>query len=94
MNDLWQRFVEALRENLAPPLNRFFSPLDDFLGGLSPEVGRWCAAALLASAGVWVLFLKRDYIFLGAPDRHWWRDLRIWTLVALAPYICIYLFMF
>ena len=42
----------------------------------------------LASLG---FFFARGYIYLDAPDRHWWRDLRFWAVVVLAleaiPYL-------
>lgn len=94
MNDLWDSYLQALRDHVAPPLKSLFAPLDTFLGGLTTDVGRWCAAALLITAGIAVLFVRRDYVYLGAPDRHRWRDLRIWTLFALAPYVFIYLRLF
>lgn len=79
---------------LVPPLNSLFGPLDRFLSGLSTDSGRYCAVALFAIAAAWVLTLKRDYVFQGAPDRAWWRDLRLWSVAALAPYVYVYLFLF
>ena len=75
-------------------LRSIFGPLDEYLSGLSPEVGRWCATTLFAIAVIWVFTLKKDYVYLGAADRAAWRDLRLWTAFALLPYAFIYLLFF
>ena len=52
---------------------------------------RFAPVALFVVAGLWVLTLKRSFVFLGAPSQAAWRDLRIWTILFLIPYIVIYL---
>jgi hypothetical protein len=47
-------------------------------------------ALLLALAG-WGLSLSRDYAFAGAPDRTWWRDVRVWAVVVIVLEIIPYL---
>jgi len=39
----------------------------------------------------WVWIRPKSFIFQGAPDRKWWRDLRIWATVALSIQILIYI---
>lgn len=80
-----------LRDWVAPPLQALLAPLDRWLDGLPAWAGPACAVALFVLAGACVLFLKREFIYRGAPDQARWRDLRIWALLALLPYIAVYL---
>ena len=82
---------EFLNEKVAPLLKRLHQPLDEWIGGLPSWAGVACAVGLFVLAGLWVLTLKREYVYVGAPDRRRWRDLRLWALLVLLPYIIIYL---
>jgi hypothetical protein len=86
------RIREALRAQLGPPLKSLHVPIDEWLGQLPMSVAVACAVGLYVLALLWVWVLRRDFVFRGAPDRHWWRDLRIWATVVVLPYIAIYLF--
>lgn len=86
----WSSFVTWLRETVGPPLKAWHGPLDEWLDSLPADTGRYFAVALFIAAGVWALTLRRDYVYLGAPDRAWWRDLRLWAVLALVPYVCVY----
>jgi hypothetical protein len=58
-----------------------------------PEpVWKLSALALFASAVVWVFSLKESYVNRGAPGRGFLYDLRLWTIVALLPFVVIYLY--
>ena len=101
MNDAMDRMTTWLGEVLKTPhdwlvqsLRTLLGPLDAWLTSLSTETGRWCAVALFAIAMLWVLTLRRDFIFRGAPGQSIWYDLRLWTLAALTPYVLIYMFLF
>lgn len=83
--------TQWIRETLGPPLGRWHGALDDWISSLPEWSGRACAVALFVAAALWAFTLPHDYIYLGAPDRAWWRDLRWWAAVALLPYIFIYL---
>lgn len=37
---------------------------------------------------VWLL--KRDYIFQGAPNQKWWRNLKLWATLAIASQLFVY----
>ena len=83
------RFAQWLREWLAPPLRQIEAPLDDWLGSLPSWTGPACATALFLLTGLWISTLKRRYVYLGAPDQARWRDLRLWALLVLVPYIAV-----
>jgi len=82
--------TEFLSTWLVPPLKAFFGPIDAWLASLPQAMARVCAVGLFLLAAGWVWTIKRDFIYLGAPDRSRWRDLRIWAVLALLPYVIIY----
>lgn len=90
MSDPNGGLIGWIRETLGPPLRSAHASLDGWIDSLPDETGRYCAIGLFVLAGLWVWTLKRDYIYLGAPDRALWRDLRIWAVLALLPYIFVY----
>jgi hypothetical protein len=53
--------------------------------------GKIIAVVLFAGIVIWAWFRPKEYIYKEAPDKHWWRDLRIWTTVLLGLQIIIYL---
>ena len=88
---LFETFRQWLRNRLGPPLKSIQAPIDEWLG-TSPMWGALaCALGLYAAALIWVWFLRHRFVFRGAPDEHWWRDLRIWATVVTVPYVVIYL---
>lgn len=91
---MWDAFAAFLTAHLAPGLKAILGPLDHWLSTLPTSVARGTAVALFAIATIWAFSLKREYIYLGAPDQARWRDLRIWTVMVTLPYIIIYLFLF
>ena len=56
--------------------------------GPVPVVGGQRGAYVTALAP---LALPKDFIYLGSPDRSRVRDLRLWALIIMLPYILIYL---
>jgi len=89
--EMWQWFQDSARETLGPPLKSLHEPIDNWLGSLPMSVAMACAIGLFVLAGIWVWTLRADFIFRGAPDRSRWRDLRIWSMIVLLPYITVYL---
>lgn len=88
----YEQYVrQPLSNTLGPLLRWFLEPLDRFLISLPPSVWLGCAIGLFVVAGIAVWTLKRDYVYLGAPDKAGWRDLRIWSTLLLIPYILVYL---
>lgn len=82
---------QAFRDRMGPPLKSLQTPIDDWLGGLPMWVALTSAVGLYVVALVWVWFLRRDFVFRGAPDNSWWRDLRIWATLVTIPYVIVYL---
>lgn len=65
--------------------------IDRWLLAIPITWARYVVVAMFALAALWVLSLKRDYVYLGAPDTRRWRDLRLWTVLFLIPYVIVYL---
>lgn len=51
---------------------------------------RLCFLAFFVAVAVFALSQDRDYVYLGAPDRRRWRDLRLWALAILAVQAALY----
>ncbi len=41
---------------------------------------------------IFAFTLKKKYIYAGAADNHWWRNLKLWTLLIVVIQIAIYLY--
>lgn len=71
-------------------LESVFGPLDALLGSVPLAAGRWIIVGFLVLSALAALALPRWYVLLGAPDRRWYRDLRLWALAFMLPYVVIY----
>ena len=76
---------------MKPLFEAIFTPLDRALGSIPFAAARWIVVAFLVLAALLPLALSKDFIYLGSPDRARVRDLRLWALVIMVPYILIYL---
>jgi len=88
-----ERAQQALQDALGPPIKALHGPVDAWLGSLPMSVAVACTMGLYVVAMVWVWVLRREFVFRGAPDQRWWRDLRIWSTVVLLPYIAVYIWL-
>ena len=81
---------DGLRARVAPTLRTAHEPIDRWLGTLSLNTALFWALGLYGIAVAWVWTLRRDFVFLGAPNTSWWLDLRIWATVVVIPYVVVY----
>ena len=72
-------------------LEAVFVPLDSLLQAIPFAAARFCVVGFLLVSALVPFFLSDDYVFLGSPDRSRWRDLRLWALAFMTPYVVIYL---
>lgn len=68
-------------------------PFNQWMNQLPPIVWKLSAVGLFVVSALAALCIPRSYIFASAPDNQSWRDLRLWTVVALLPYMAIYYFL-
>lgn len=71
-------------------LGAIFDPLSAALGAVPLGAGRFITVGFLLLATVATLFLPANYVYLGSPDRRRWRDLRLWAVSIMLPYLLIY----
>ncbi|MEN8249041.1 MAG: hypothetical protein ABFS32_08920 [Bacteroidota bacterium] len=64
----------------------------DWLSGISVGTAKLMFFALYALIGIIVLLIPNDYIFKGVKqeDRHWWMNLKFWSIASLAILSFIY----
>ena len=87
-----ERLTQFLEQQLVPLLKPSVDVFHALIDPLPPSVWRFSICAYLVLGTIWALFLSRDYVLLGSPDRARWRDLRLWVPVLLVPYLLTYLF--
>jgi hypothetical protein len=71
-------------------LQAVLGPFDAMLGSIPLAAGRWFIVAFFAAVALATTALPREFILRGAPDRRWYRDLRLWGLAITLPYVLIY----
>lgn len=75
------------------PLSAFFQPINDVLAGIYMPWARIAAVAFFILTMIWVgAILDRKFVHLQRPNKHWYTDLRIWTVVSMLPHIIVYLY--
>ena len=52
-----------------------------------------CFIAFFVSIACFVVWQKKEFVYMGAPDQARWRDLRIWALAILVLQTMIYLYL-
>ncbi|HVS65499.1 MAG TPA: hypothetical protein VMT85_18575 [Thermoanaerobaculia bacterium] len=72
-------------------LRSIFDPVNALLGALPMGAARVATTVLLVAPLLAVLWLPRASILRGAPSASRWRDLRVWAVVAMLPYVVLYL---
>lgn len=77
--------------SLGDLLHTIFGPVNSLLGSLPIAFARVAVLALLLLPLLAVLRLSRASILRGAPSESPWRDLRLWAIVAILPYVVLYL---
>ena len=72
-------------------LEKLFAPMNSLFELIPFAAARPLVVGFLVLAAVIPLFLSKDFVFRGCKERPLSRDLRLWALVAMLPYILIYL---
>lgn len=72
-------------------LQGIFGPLDAILESIPFGAARWIVVGFLVIAALSPMLLSDAYIYAGSADRSRRRDLRLWALLIMLPYILIYM---
>ncbi|MCG2462210.1 hypothetical protein K8352_15730 [Flavobacteriaceae bacterium F89] len=64
----------------------------DWLSGISQEMAKNIFLALFVLIAVLVLMIPNEYAYEGVEkeDRHWWNNLKIWSIFVLSILFFIY----
>ena len=76
-----------------PILNPIFSPMNRWLTSFYMPWARIVTLAFFIGTMLWVgVVLKKEYVNLDAPSRHFWADLRLWTVISMLPHLVVYMY--
>ena len=92
MERLMEAFTNTVTRTFQPVLRPVFEPINNFLAIFPEPVWRASAVGLFVLAMIGVFLLKKEYVNLDAPGKHWYYDLRIWTIVSMLPHVFVYLY--
>ncbi len=73
-------------------LEAVFAPMNSLFEAIPFTAARPLVVGFLVAAALAPLFVSKDFVFRGCPDRRRSRDLRLWAVAAMVPYVLIYLF--
>ncbi len=64
----------------------------DWLSGVSQETAKMIFLGLYALIGLLVLIIPNEYVYEGIAeeDRHWWNNLKLWSITVLTILGSIY----
>ncbi len=72
-------------------LEAIFAPMNSLFEAIPFAAARPLVVGFLVAAAVAPLLVSKDFVFRGCSDRRRSRDLRLWAVLAMIPYILIYL---
>lgn len=64
----------------------------DWAKDISVETAKYIIIGLFVLLGTGVLFLPKRYIYAGIENPHWYHNLKIWAIFALAIIASTYLY--
>lgn len=64
----------------------------DWLSGISQETAKNIFLGFFVLIGILVLLVPTDYAYEGIKkeDRHWWNNLKLWSILSLSLLFLIY----
>ena len=88
---MMEGFFRTVIEFIFPVWNGLATVLMSVMTAIPMWGVRLIVLGFLAGLGVWSLTLPADYAFQGAPQRAWYRDVRIMALIVIAIEMIPYL---
>lgn len=64
----------------------------DWASSISVETARWIIIGLFVMMGIAVMFLPKKFIYAGIDTPHWYHNLKLWAIAALAIIAGAYLY--
>ena len=76
-----------------PVLAPFFQPINRWLGMIPDGAANYFGIGLFVCAMIWVgLILNPAYVNRGRPYKSFFTDLRLWTVLSMAPHVFFYFY--
>ena len=82
--------LTGAEETVFAVIQSLFAPVNNVLNACPPWSWHAAVVGLFVLTGIAVCCIPRWFIYAEAPSQSIWRDLRIWTIIALLPYIAAY----
>ena len=84
---------ETITRVFFPLLNPVFEPMNKWLSSFYMPWARVIALAFFVGTMLWVgVILKKEYVDIDRPDKRFWTDLRLWTVISMLPHIVVYIY--
>lgn len=87
-----ESFSDMVTRVFKPMLDPLFSPIHNLLAGIYEPWATLGAIALFVGAMIWVFTLNKEYVNLDAPSKHFYHDLRFWTIASMVPHLIVYFY--
>lgn len=85
-------FSDVVTDIFFPVLDKVFSPIHNAIENVYEPWATIGALALFIGAMIWVFTLNKDYVNLDAPSKHFYHDLRFWTIASMIPHVIVYFY--
>ena len=85
-------FSDVVTDIFFPVLDKVFSPIHNAIENIYEPWATIGALALFIGAMIWVFTLNKDYVNLDAPSKHFYHDLRFWTIASMIPHVIVYFY--
>lgn len=78
-----------------PFLSRIFHPINDLLSPIYQPWATITAIGFFVGTMLWIcLILKESYVNEGRPNKRWYSDLRLWTVLSMLPHVFVYFYFY
>ncbi len=78
-----------------PVLSRIFHPINDLLNPIYQPWASIIAIGFFLGTMVWVcFFLRESYVNEGRPNKRFYSDLRLWTVISMLPHVFFYFYFY
>lgn len=78
-----------------PFLSKIFHPVNEMLNPIYQPWATIIAICFFVGTMLWVcLLLKESYVNEGRPNKRWYSDLRLWTVISMLPHVFVYFYFY
>lgn len=93
MEAFFAAFSNGISAIFSKPMAVIFAPINNALATIPEPLWRVSTIGLFVLTMLWVgLILKKEYVNIDAPSKSILHDLRLWTVISMAPHVFIYLY--